>query len=378
MDIYKTLLNDELGRGEKVAWVFRWILYALVSALSAIVFFIQGRPNGFYGMVLCAGVLTYNLLLTYFIKNKLYYAWIRYVSATIDVLGLTFYNAFDAYYNSSLVPVTTATLLLYPVIIFLTSLRLDRKLIIFSTLMSIASMNILYILESPHFDPVIAEKIVSSDILGQVYRTTYVLLCGFLMLFIPGTVERLLKSQQDIYENNVKNYELAHKDKLTGLGNRILFDEQIIQTHDIALKNNSKYAVIFIDLDGFKGVNDSYGHSIGDQVLSIISKRIISVKRHNDTICRIGGDEFVIIINNISETDIIKNLCFRILDSIKKPINIMNFTILLGASIGVAIFPDNGNSWENIIKSADKAMYKIKGSGKGGVLFCENDNDTLF
>lgn len=229
MDIYKSLLKNESGRGEKVAWIFRWILYALVFVLAALVYFVQKRPNGFYGMILCFFVLTYNLILTYFIWKKLYLGWIRYISATIDVLGLTFYNALDAYFNSSLVPVTTATLLLYPVIIFLTSLRLDRRLIIFSTLSSVISMNILYILEYPHFDKEIAEKIVSSDVLGQVYRTTYVLLCGFLMLFIPDTVERLLKNQQDIYENNIENYELAHTDKLTGLGNRILFEKQIYQ-----------------------------------------------------------------------------------------------------------------------------------------------------
>jgi diguanylate cyclase (GGDEF)-like protein len=192
------------------------------------------------------------------------------------------------------------------------------------------------------------------------------------MLFIPGTVERLLRNQREIYEKSISNYELAHKDKLTGLGNRILLEEHLLKIHEEALKNNFKYTVIYIDLDGFKEVNDDYGHDIGDQVLNIIAKRISFLTRDTDITCRIGGDEFVVVVNNFADPSIVLSLSSRILESIGKPLRLMDNNILLGASIGIAVYPDNGNSWENIIKAADETMYKVKKSGKNGIALCEN------
>ncbi|KNY25832.1 diguanylate cyclase [Pseudobacteroides cellulosolvens ATCC 35603 = DSM 2933] len=103
-----------------------------------------------------------------------------------------------------------------------------------------------------------------------------------------------------------------------------------------------------------------------------IAKRIASLTRANDTICRIGGDEFVIVINDIAEASLVHSLGLRILESLKKPLEIMDNTILMGASMGIAVFPDNGDSWENIIKAADETMYKVKKSGKNGVGLCKN------
>lgn len=372
MDIYKTLLQNESGRGEKTAWIFRWALYSLAFFLAAFVYFFHGGISGLFGMILALCTLLYNLIITFFIKKKLYYGWIRYTSATVDVLALTLYNAFDTFFHKPLVPLTTATILVYPCIIFLASLRLDRRLIIFSTLLTVISMNMLYAFAYPYFDPVITKELSSSDIFGQAYRTIYILLCGFLMLFIPGTVERLLQNQREVYEKSISNYELAHKDALTGVGNRILLEENLMKIHETSLIFNSKYAVIFIDLDGFKEVNDEYGHEFGDKVLSTVAKRIVSLTRDNDTICRIGGDEFVIVTNDIAEASSVQTLGLRILESLKKPLVIMDKNILMGASMGIAIFPDNGSSWENIIKAADETMYKVKKSGKNGIALCEN------
>jgi diguanylate cyclase (GGDEF)-like protein len=165
---------------------------------------------------------------------------------------------------------------------------------------------------------------------------------------------------------------MAHKDKLTGLGNRILLEEHLLKIHEEALKNNFKYTVIYIDLDGFKEVNDDYGHDIGDQVLNIIAKRISFLTRDTDITCRIGGDEFVVVVNNFADPSIVLSLSSRILESIGKPLRLMDNNILLGASIGIAVYPDNGNSWENIIKAADETMYKVKKSGKNGIALCEN------
>ncbi|KNY25833.1 diguanylate cyclase [Pseudobacteroides cellulosolvens ATCC 35603 = DSM 2933] len=272
MDIYKALLQNEAGRGEKIAWIFRWALYSLAFFLAAIVYFFQDGISGLFGMILSLCALLYNLIITYFIRKKLYYGWIRYTSATVDVMALTLYNAIDTYFHTPLVPVTTATILVYPCIIFLASLRLDRRLIIYSTLLTAISMDILYAFASPYFDPVVTKELSSCNIFGQAYRTIYILLCGFLMLFIPGTVERLLRNQREIYEKSISNYELAHKDRLTGVGNRMLLEEHLEKIHEMAVTNNLKYSVIFIDLDGFKEINDEYGMNWGIRFCALLQK----------------------------------------------------------------------------------------------------------
>lgn len=369
MDIYNKLLEDESRHAEFITSIFRWILYSLVSVLSVVVFFGQKNQAGLYGILFSIFALTTNGLLTYFIKKKLFISKIRYFTAIVDILGLTAYNASDAFINSPLASFTTATLLIYPVLIFLGALRLDRKLIIFTTLLSVISMDSIYIISYPHFDQAIAKELVSADIFGQIYRTTYILLCGFLMLFIPRTVERLLKKQKDIYEASLDNYELAHKDKLTGVGNRALLEEKLINIHDYSVKNNQKYAIIYIDLDGFKQVNDLYGHDIGDKVLVKIAQTILNETRNIDTVCRIGGDEFVIIVEKATNIELYRNICNRLIESISVPISEFGAKIILGASIGIAMYPDNGSSYKDILIAADEAMYRAKKTGKNKAVF---------
>jgi len=369
MDIYKKLLEDESRHAEFVTSIFRWILYSLVFILASVVFFAQKSQAGLYGIIFSFFALLLNGLFTFFIKKKLFLSWIRYLSAIVDVLGLSTYNASDAYINSPLASITTATLLIYPVLIFLAALRLDRKLIIFTTLLSVISMDSIYFISYPHFDQSIAKELVSADLPGQIYRTMYILLCGFLMLFIPRTVERLLKKQKDIYETSIDNYELAHKDKLTGIGNRALLEEKLINIHDYSVKNNQKYAIIYIDLDGFKQVNDLFGHDIGDQVLVKISQNILEETRDIDKVCRIGGDEFVIIVEKVMNIATYINICNRLIDSISSPMSEFGVNITLGASIGIAIYPDNGNSYKDILIAADEAMYRAKKTGKNKVVF---------
>ena len=360
MDIYQILLQQEAIRGERTAWIFRWILYSLILILAAAVYFVQGRIVGFYGMLLAGTTLLYNAALSWFILRKCEYRWIRYVSVSMDIAALTTYNALDTIYNSALVPVTTAALLVYPVVLFLAALRLDRKLIVFATLVSALAINLLYGFAYPHFDPVIASQLVSADILGQVYRTAYLVLCGFLMFFIPGTVTRLLMNQQEVHNKSRANYELANRDMLTGLANRRRLEDYLPQEIARAGREQSKLGVLYMDLDGFKPINDELGHDAGDLVLQEIGRRLSAVVRGYDLAVRMGGDEFVVILSRVENEENCQQLAERIRSALVQEILLDGKAVHLGVSIGYAIFPDHGLSQDELFEAADKAMLQQK------------------
>jgi diguanylate cyclase (GGDEF)-like protein len=362
VDIYNDLLAEEFVKGEKISWQFRWALYILLFILASIVWLYQENFVGIYGMFLSGFAICYNLLLTPFIRKGRRYKWIRYVSVSIDVLFLTTYNALDAYFNSPLVPVTSATLTLYPVLLFLAALRIDRKLIIYGTILSVVAMNLLFFMAYPHFDQQVSSKLISADILGEVYRSLYVILCGILMLLIPGTVERLLKSQKKIYEESMKHYELARNDRLTGLANRIRIDEYLPIEIARAGRNKTKIALFYLDLDKFKPVNDTYGHEVGDLVLAETGRRLKTIIREYDIAARVGGDEFILIINNADTADNRAVMRKRINDIFLKPFTVDGHTIDIGSSIGLAVFPDDAHDALMLIESADKNMLSQKHS----------------
>lgn len=369
MDLYVELLQKEVSHGERTSWVLRWFLYGTLFILCLMVFVLQKDRIGLYGMLLTSLILFYNLFLIKFLRENRTDIWIRYTSVTVDVVLLSLYNAMDAYINSPLVPVTTATLLLYPVIIFLASLRLDRALIVYATLLSVASMNLLFFLALPHFDPVIARKLVCGDVLGQIYRTVYILLLGFLILIVPRIIVRLLKEQQGMLEQSQEYFRKAHHDNLTGLANRRLLTDYLLKMLPLAERKGSNLALIYMDLDGFKPINDTLGHEAGDQVLIEIARRIQTVVRESDLVARVGGDEFVAVAIDVEGREGARQVCDRLLEAIRRPILLEAGPRELGASLGVALFPEHGNDEETLIQLADSAMYHVKKSGKNAIGF---------
>jgi diguanylate cyclase (GGDEF)-like protein len=155
---------------------------------------------------------------------------------------------------------------------------------------------------------------------------------------------------------------LAYIDFLTGLYNRRAFDKKI----EDLINENKRFALFFIDLDDFKSVNDMYGHSIGDDLLKFVASSIKDIVRKDDFIARVGGDEFVLIIEDIDK-EAAEDLAFSIINSIKRGINTIKGNVKVGCSIGVSFYPEN-NTKDKLINSADKAMYSIKKDGKSGVL----------
>jgi len=162
---------------------------------------------------------------------------------------------------------------------------------------------------------------------------------------------------------------MAGHDNLTGLPNRTLFKDRLETAQNTAIRNKKKLAIMFIDLDGFKAVNDTFGHKAGDLLLQEIAQRLEAAVRKADTVARVGGDEFIVLLNGIECSCDAELVAKKILLSLGQPICLTDNTAKVGASIGISIFPDHGDNTEKLITYADDAMYGIKKSGKNAYAF---------
>ncbi|WP_223246969.1 sensor domain-containing protein [Sulfuriferula thiophila] len=162
--------------------------------------------------------------------------------------------------------------------------------------------------------------------------------------------------------------ELAYNDVLTGLPNRLLLTQQIERTINLAKRNQTSFAILFLDLDHFKKINDSLGHQFGDQVLVEVAQRLKGCIREIDMASRLGGDEFVLM---IEQTDArgVEISAKRVLDALTQPffVNEINFTVT--CSIGIALYPEDGETYDDLIKNADSAMYHVKERGRSDFRF---------
>lgn len=149
----------------------------------------------------------------------------------------------------------------------------------------------------------------------------------------------------------------AETDSLTQLGNRSYLSNRFIE---LTKETNQHFAVLFIDLNKFKPINDQYGHETGDNTLQIIAKRLNAALRSNDIIVRIGGDEFVVVLQNISDNTQIKTIIEKIIGSISLPIHAQDNVFSIGASIGCALYPEDGLTQQELLNKADNAMYHAK------------------
>lgn len=157
---------------------------------------------------------------------------------------------------------------------------------------------------------------------------------------------------------------MAHHDALTGLPNRLLLKDRLELAIAHAERTQTLLAVCYLDLDGFKPVNDQLGHAAGDQLLRIIAQRFLAVVRSVDTVARLGGDEFVILFGDLRSSDECHALLDRVLQDVKKPVPIKDKAVYVSASIGVSVFPTDSHEPEHLLHYADQAMYRAKQQGK--------------
>jgi diguanylate cyclase (GGDEF)-like protein/PAS domain S-box-containing protein len=157
---------------------------------------------------------------------------------------------------------------------------------------------------------------------------------------------------------------LAEHDPLTGLPNRLLLNDRINQGIALAYRQLGKVAVLFLDLDGFKNINDSLGHSIGDKLLCSVAKRLLACVRSPDTVSRNGGDEFILVLQEMKQPNQAASTARRVLRALADPHRIGDLELHVTASIGVSVYPEDGPDAETLIKNADTAMYQAKASGR--------------
>ncbi len=167
------------------------------------------------------------------------------------------------------------------------------------------------------------------------------------------------------------NYNATH-DNLTNLANRRLLNEFLSNITSRSTRYHEKFAVIYMDLDNFKPVNDMFGHGVGDSVLKEIADRLAGVFRSSDIVARVGGDEFVAVVQTIHGSEDISLLCQKIIDSITRAICSGDNSFNIGVSIGVSIFPDDDINYSSLLSKADKAMYTVKQSTKNSFVFYGN------
>ena len=176
-------------------------------------------------------------------------------------------------------------------------------------------------------------------------------------------IEKKLQKQTELLNHQ------AYHDHLTNLPNRMLFDDRLIQSIANAKRHNESFALLFIDLDNFKEINDTLGHHIGDKVLQLISKKLSTCVRIEDSLSRLGGDEFTIILQNIKMPAAAAEVAQKLIDIINKKLTVNNHEIYLSASIGISIYPKDSSDKNDMIKFADSAMYKAKENGKNNYQF---------
>lgn len=166
---------------------------------------------------------------------------------------------------------------------------------------------------------------------------------------------------------------MAHYDALTGLPSLHLMRERSAMLLAQAERHRQKVAVMFVDLDGFKAVNDTWGHDAGDLVLKEVARRLSGCLRDVDQVARIGGDEFVVLLSEVRQKDDAGNVANKIIKALNTPIDIGSAApgteARIGASIGIAFFPDHGRTMDSVLKAADQSMYKVKAAGKGSFHF---------
>ena len=161
----------------------------------------------------------------------------------------------------------------------------------------------------------------------------------------------------------------ALTDELTGLPNRRLLSDRLTQTLAIAKREQNLVAVLYVDLDGFKLVNDSLGHTVGDTLLSLVGERLQERIRHSDTLARVGGDEFMVVLTKLTSRDDAARVAKSLLDVLAKPFLIEGNEITISASIGISLFPGDGAEAADLLQHADSAMYTAKRNGKNQMMY---------
>jgi diguanylate cyclase (GGDEF)-like protein len=154
-------------------------------------------------------------------------------------------------------------------------------------------------------------------------------------------------------------------DPVTDLANSRLFEDRVTQALSLARRSGNRVGLLFVDLDRFKAVNDTYGHKVGDELLAAVAERLLGTVRNEDTVARIGGDEFGILVQGATGHESVEVVAGKVVSALGEAFFVRDLTLFVGASVGVTMFPDSGDTYESVVSRADSAMYQAKAEGRG-------------
>lgn len=212
-----------------------------------------------------------------------------------------------------------------------------------------------------------SQEIIYVDLSLSVLKNEYGKTNGVVGYFQDITQKRLAQEEL-LKQKDMLRYQ-AHHDALTKLPNRVLFNDRLEQGIGKAKRENSSLALLFIDLDHFKEINDSLGHAVGDKLLVAVTNILTNTIIEKDTLARLGGDEFTIIIEDLHQAQDVSILAQKIIDVLAQPIVIENNNLYISSSIGISLYPEDGDTCDNLLKYADAAMYKAKEEGRNNFQF---------
>ncbi len=223
----------------------------------------------------------------------------------------------------------------------------------------------------------LVDEIKRTEWLALGVVTALMLLLYTFLLVVVRRADRVIQRHEDEERQAQRKHIhfLAYHDPLTGLGNRTRFAERLHQAMDTARRQGRVVGLMYIDLDRFKNVNDSLGHEAGDQVLTEAAARIRASLRHRDTACRMGGDEFTVILESLAGMHEVTQVVQRLLDGFSKPIRVGNREVAMSASVGISVFPGTTQDGARLLKDADAAMQRAKVDGRNRYVFYSGELD---
>jgi diguanylate cyclase (GGDEF)-like protein len=216
----------------------------------------------------------------------------------------------------------------------------------------------------------VSPEIVRTKLYG--FRKILLLISSVLIVLLAFLARQVALNALQREETAALVHAMAFKDALTGLPNRRLLEDRLNQSIASAERSAGKVAVLFLDLDHFKAVNDTLGHEAGDQLLKQVSGRLQEAVRKSDTVARLGGDEFILLLQNITSHQDVDSVADKVIQAISRPFLIAGQQAQVGTSIGIALYPEDCADPESLLASADKALYKAKQSGRNRYVWFAN------
>ncbi|HYC45585.1 MAG TPA: diguanylate cyclase [Burkholderiales bacterium] len=216
-----------------------------------------------------------------------------------------------------------------------------------------------------------AERSVLAERIAQRHRHTGLLEIGLFSVMALGiaTIAIIFRYMDRLWKARVaaetNATHLAHHDALTGLPNRRLLDDRMAISIARAKRYGHTLAVLCLDLDGFKRVNDTFGHAAGDELLRLVASRLSAALRADDTIARLGGDEFVVALAHLTDDSYATTVAEKIIGEVSAPYDLQGQRAAIGTSVGIALYPRDGDTQEALLRNADRALYSAKSAGKG-------------